>query len=202
MKFLSALMLATAATTVSAEPASKVDMSYFYDVAVFEVTLAGDYKPALSAMGQQTVNPDDVHQDLGPTRIDSGQYKGFDVMALVGELRKNSTPTNPPRLVANVAVPKGDTLRVPCGVGSNIDHDFTQAAEADNQPATVMARYLTMFVADREVADIGLGLIGKMEAAGDVPLKFQTHSGETLAVSMLRPGPEGKKEGCVVLLRP
>jgi hypothetical protein len=52
---------------------------------------------------------------------------------------------------------------------------------------------MTMFVADREVADMGLGLIGKMESAGEAPISFVTHSGQTVAVTMLRPGPRASR---------
>jgi|GEM_PF-1413572 len=203
MRLLRALLLAAMpATALAVEPAEKVEMAYFYDVAVFEVTLPGDYSPPLASFGKASVNPGDIHASVGPTRVDSGQYADFNVMALATELKQKAGPGYPPRLVANVAVPKGDTLRFPCGVGSNVDLDFKQAADADDKPATVVAHYLTMFVADREVSDMGLGLIGKMEPAGEAPISFVTHSGQTVAVTMLRPGPEGKREGCVVLMRP
>lgn len=203
MHMLRTLALAVLpATALAVEPAEKVEMAYFYDVAVFEVSLPGDYKPALAQFGKQSDNAGDVHATVGPTRVDSGQYADLDVLALANDLKKNAGPTYPPRLVANVAIPKGDTLRVPCGIGSNIDLDFKEAADADDKPATVMARYLTMFIADREVADMGLGLIGKMEAAGETPIRFVSHSGQTVGVTMLRPGPEGKQEGCIVLMRP
>jgi hypothetical protein len=203
VKLLRALVLAALpATALAVEPAEKVEMAYFYDVAVFEVSLPGDYKPTLASFGKQSDNPGDIHASVGPTRIDSGQYANFDVIALANDLRKNAGATFPPRLVANVAIPKGDSLRFPCGVGSNIDLDFKDAADADDKPATVVAHYQTMFIADREVADMGLGLIGKMEAAGDAPVRFVTHSGQTVGVTMLRPGPEGRQEGCIVLMRP
>ncbi len=200
---LAALPLSTlSATAFAIEPAEKVEMAYFYDIAVFEVTLPGDYKPTLASFGKQSDNPGDVHASVGPTRVDSGQYADFNVMALANDLKQASGAANPPRLVANVAIPKGDSLRFPCGVGSNIDLDFKDAADADEKPATVVARYQTMFIADREVADMGLGLIGKMEPAGEAPIRFVAHSGQTVGVTMLRPGPEGKQEGCVVLMRP
>lgn len=210
MKPLRALVLAAPLatfTTLSApafavEPAEKVEMAYFYDIAVFEVSLPGDYSPQLGSFGKQSDNPGDIHSTVGPTRIDSGQYANFDVVALANDLKKNAGASSPPRLVANVAIPKGDSLRVPCGVGSNVDLDFGQAADADDQPATVVAHYQTMFIADREVADMGLGLIGKMEAAGEAPIRFVAHSGQTVGVTMLRPGPEGRQEGCIVLMRP
>jgi hypothetical protein len=190
------------ASAFAIEPAEKVEMAYFYDVAVFEVTLPGNYKPTLASFGKQSENPGDVHASVGPTLIDSGQYAELDVLALANELKRASGATNPPRLVANVAIPKGDSLRFPCGIGSNIDLDFRDAADADEKPATVVARYQTMFIADREVADMGLGLMGKMELAGEAPIHFVAHSGQTVGVTMLRPGPEGKQEGCVVLMRP
>lgn len=203
MNTLRALLLAAVASPAMAvEPAQKVEMAYFYDVAVFEVTLPGEYTPALANFGKPSSNPGDIHISVGPTRVDSGQYADFDVMALANDLKRNAGPTYPPRLVANVAIPKGDSLRFPCGVGSNIDLDFKDAADADDQPATVVARYQTMFIADREVADMGLGLIGKMEPAGEAPIRFMAHSGKTIGVTMLRPGPEGKQEGCIVLMRP
>jgi len=203
MKLLRALMLAALpATALAVEPAEKVEMAYFYDIAVFEVSLPGDYKPSLASFGKQSVNPGDIHANVGPTRVDSGQYANFDVLAMAQELKQRAGPTYPPRLVANVAIPKGDTLRFPCGIGSNVDLDFKNAADADDKPATVVAHYMTMFVADREVADMGLGLIGKMESAGEAPISFVAHSGQTVAVTMLRPGPEGKQEGCIVLMRP
>ncbi len=203
---LRALSLATlsllSTSALAVEPAEKVEMAYFYDIAVFEVTLPGDYTPTLASFGKPSSNPGDIHASVGPTRVDSGQYADFDVIALANDLKQKAGPTFPPRLVANVAIPKGDTLRVPCGVGSNVDLDFKEAADADDKPATVVARYQTMFIADREVADMGLGLIGKMEAAGEAPIRFVTHSGQTVGVTMLRPGPEGKQEGCIVLMRP
>jgi hypothetical protein len=55
------------------------------------------------------------------------------------ELKQRAGPTYPPRLVANVAIPKGDSLRFPCGIGSNVDLDFRNAADADDKPATVVA---------------------------------------------------------------
>lgn len=200
---LAALPLSLATLPAQAvEPAEKVEMSYFYDVAVFEVSLPGDYKPTLADFGKQSSNPDDIHASVGPTRVDSGQYSDFDVMALANDLKQKAGPTYPPRLVANVAIPKGDSLRFPCGVGSNVDLDFKDAADADDKPATVVARYQTMFIADREVADLGLGLMGKMEPAGEAPIRFVTHSAQTVGVTMLRPGPEGKQEGCILLMRP
>lgn len=208
MPVLRALALAAlplsllSANAPAVEPAEKVEMSYFYDVAVFEVTLPGDYTPKLADFGKPSVNPGDVHASVGPTRVDSGQYAEFDVMALAKELKKNAGPTYPPRLVANVAIPKGDSLRFPCGVGSNVDLDFKEAADADDKPATVVARYQTMFIADREVADLGLGLIGKMEPAGEASFRFVTLSGQTVGITMLRPSPEGKQEGCILLMRP
>lgn len=195
---LSMLSLQAAAV----EPAEKVEMAYFYDVAVFEVSLPADYTPTLASFGKPSSNAGDFHESVGPTRVDSGQYADFDVLALANDLKQKSGPGNPPRLVANVAIPKGDSLRIPCGIGSNVDLDFKEAADADDKPATVVARYMTMFIADREVADMGLGLIGKMEASGEAPIRFVTHSGQTVGVTMLRPGPEGKKEGCIVLMRP
>lgn len=208
MQMLRALLLAALPLSVlsapaqAVEPAQKVEMAYFYDIAVFEVSLPGDYTPTLSKFGKVSNNPGDIHASVGPTRVDSGQYADFDVMALANDLKQKAGPTYPPRLVANVAIPKGDSLRFPCGVGSNVDLDFKEAADADDKPATVVARYQTMFIADREVADMGLGLIGKMEPAGETPIKFVTHSGQTVGVTMLRPGPEGKQEGCIVLMRP
>jgi len=203
MKLLRALVLAAIpATTFAIEPAEKVEMAYFYDVAVFEVTLPGDYSPPLASFGKPSANPGDVHASIGPTRVDSGQYADFNVVALATELKQKAGPGYPPRLVANVAIPQGDTLRFPCGIGSNVDLDFKNAADADDKPATVVAHYMTMFVADREVADMGLGLIGKLESAGEAPIRFVSHSGQTVAVTMLRPGPEGKQEGCIVLMRP
>jgi len=208
MHYLRALTLAAlplsmlAAPAIAVEPAEKVEMAYFYDVAVFEVSLPGDYTPTLASFGKPSTNPDDFHASVGPTRVDSGQFADFNVMALANDLRQKSGPGNPPRLVANVAIPKGDSLRFPCGVGSNVDLDFKEAADADDKPATVVARYQTMFIADREVADMGLGLIGKMEPAGEAPIRFVAHSGQTIGVTMLRPGPEGKKEGCILLMRP
>jgi hypothetical protein len=196
-------MLAIApAAAMAVEPAQKVEMAYFYDVAVFEVTLPGDYSPTLASFGKPSNNPGDLHVSVGPTRVDSGQYADFDVLKLANDLKQKAGANTPPRLVANVAIPKGDTLRFPCGVGSNVDLDFKEAADADDKPATVVARYQTMFIADREVADMGLGLMGKMEPAGEAPIRFVTHSGQTIGVTMLRPGPEGKKEGCIVLMRP
>lgn len=208
MQMLRALMLAAlplstiSAAAAAVEPAEKVEMAYFYDVAVFEVSLPGDYTPTLANFGKPSSNPGDIHASVGPTRVDSGQYADFNVLALANDLKQKSGPGNPPRLVANVAIPKGDSLRIPCGIGSNVDLDFKEAADADDKPATVVARYLTMFIADREVADMGLGLIGKMEAAGEAPIRFVAHSGQTVGVTMLRPGPEGKQEGCIVLMRP
>ncbi len=208
MQMLRTLSLAAVSLSVlsapalAVEPAEKVEMAYFYDVAVFEVTLPSDYKPTLASFGKPSNNPGDIHTRVGPTQVDSGQYADFDVLALANDLKQKSGPTYPPRLVANVAVPKGDTLRIPCGVGSNIDLDFKEAAEADDKPSKVVAHYLTMFIADREVADMGLGLIGKMEASGDAPISFVSHSGQTVGVTMLRPGPEGRQEGCIVLMRP
>ncbi|MFZ4498463.1 MAG: hypothetical protein ACOYMX_02010 [Burkholderiales bacterium] len=203
MQMLRALMLAIApAAAMAVEPAQKVEMAYFYDVAVFEVTLPGDYSPTLASFGKPSNNPGDLHVSVGPTRVDSGQYADFDVLKLANDLKQKAGANTPPRLVANVAIPKGDTLRFPCGVGSNVDLDFKEAADADDKPATVVARYQTMFIADREVADMGLGLMGKMEPAGEAPIRFVTHSGQTIGVTMLRPGPEGKKEGCIVLMRP
>jgi len=203
MHMLRALMLAIApATALAVEPAQKVEMNYFYDIAVFEVTLPGDYTPTLASFGKPSTNPNDVHTSVGPTRVDSGQYADFDVVALANDLRQKAGPGHPPRLVANVAIPKGDSLRFPCGIGSNVDLDFKEAADADDKPATVVARYQTMFIADREVADMGIGLMGKMEPAGEAPIRFVTYSGQTVGVTMLRPGPEGRREGCIVLMRP
>lgn len=200
---LAALPLSLLSTpALAVEPAEKVEMAYFYDVAVFEVTLPGDYKPALASFGKPSSNPGDIHTRVGPTQVDSGQYADFDVLALAKDLKQKSGPTYPPRLVANVAIPKGDTLRIPCGVGSNIDLDFKEAADADDKPSKVVAHYLTMFIADREVADMGLGLMGKMEPSGDAPINFVSHSGQTVGITMLRPGPEGRQEGCIVLMRP
>ncbi len=202
MRPISALLLAALpvsfATATTDNQAHSVEMGYFYDVAVFEVTVPHDFQPTFDRFGRPVTNPDDVHMDVGPTRVDSAQYREFDVGALADTLRQTAKP----RLVANAAIPKGETVRFPCGIGSNVDLDFTNAAGAADEPSTIVARYHTMFVADREVADMAIGLMGSMTTAGEAPIRFVAHEGETSVVTMLRNAPEGQKEGCIALIRP
>jgi hypothetical protein len=196
-----AALLAASAPSHAAQAGPNPDDELFlYNVAVFEYNGA---KKGVAVPWKQFGEPiplsEEVHKKTAAGTVDTRSVRQLKILDVAKYLRS----TNGASLVANVPARPGDLIRAPCGLGTNLELDFSGAAPQAGKPSSLLVKVLEL---SRETPQ-GTEFIGALTGAGGAVVdqttgKFPTVEGDTFVVEVSRTRQPREAHGCVVLVTP
>jgi hypothetical protein len=192
------LLLACSGFAVAADNATGDEPLFLYNVAIFEYN---GKRPTLSwkEFGQPQPLPNEVHKKTATGSVDTRSVRKLDIRGVAKQLRSEGGTT----LVANVPARTGDVVRAPCGVGTNIEINFAEAALVAGPPSTLLVNVLEI---DSDVPE-GAEFIGALSGAGSKPVdqttvRFATIEGDTYVIEVNRQQKGKEPRGCIAFVTP
>jgi len=187
------------ALAVGASPSASDDL-FLYNVAVFEYNGA---KKGVMVPWKQFGEPirlqEEVHKKSAGGTVDTRSVRKLKVVDVANYLRT----THGASVVANVPARPGDLIRAPCGVGTNIELDFSGAAPNAGKPSSLIVKVLEL---SRDAPE-GAEFLGALTGAGgsvvdQATANFPTIEADTFIIEVARTQQPRESHGCVVLVTP